>query len=60
MAAIAATITGVVLIKVGDAEPVEVGVVEIPIHVSTSPAVAYRGSTPPEGGSGVSRPRADR
>lgn len=60
MAAIAATITGVVLIKVGDAEPVEVGTVKIPIHASTSPAVTYRGGQPPEGGSGVSRPRVGR
>lgn len=58
MAVLATTLTGTVLIKIGDDEPVEVGTVEIPIHVDTRPTVAHRGA--PEGGSGVSRPRAHR
>jgi hypothetical protein len=37
MAAIAATLTGKVLIQIGEGEPVEVGTVEIPIHVDTRP-----------------------
>ncbi|WP_165875390.1 hypothetical protein [Microbacterium sp. PI-1] len=43
MAAIISTIKGKVLIQVGDSEPVEVGTVEIPIHVSTKHESAKRG-----------------
>lgn len=43
MAAIVATIKGKVLIQIEGSEPVEVGEVEIPIHVSTKHEPAKRG-----------------
>lgn len=43
MAAIVSTIKGKVLIQVEGSEPVEVGTVEIPIHVSTKHQPAKRG-----------------
>jgi hypothetical protein len=43
MAAIIATIKGKVLIQIEGSEPVEVGEVEIPIHVSTKHESAKRG-----------------
>ena len=36
MSAIVGTLTGKVLIQIADGEPVEVGTVDIPIHVSTT------------------------
>jgi len=50
MAAIAATLTGRILIQIGDSDPVEVGTVDIPIHVSTAPTPVTRdnvGTTEP-------------
>lgn len=43
MAAVIATIKGKVLIQIPGSEPVEVGEVEIPIHVSTSTIPKTRG-----------------
>jgi len=43
MAAIAATLTGRVLVQFGDADPVEVGTIEVPIHVDTRPLTTHRG-----------------
>lgn len=43
MAAVIATIKGKVLIQMEGMEPVEVGTVEIPIHVSTKHEPAKRG-----------------
>lgn len=43
MAAVIATLKGKVLLQFGDAEPVEVGRVEIPIHAGTRPQSTTRG-----------------
>lgn len=43
MAALIASIKGRVLIQVADMEPVEVGTIEIPIHVGTQPENKKRG-----------------
>lgn len=43
MAAVIATITGKVLIQIAGSEPVEVGTVEIPIHVGTERPKVMRG-----------------
>lgn len=36
MAVIAGTLTGKVLIQIGESEPVEVGTIEIPLHLGPS------------------------
>lgn len=46
MAAIAAHLTGRVLVQFGDGEPVEIGTIEVPIHVSTSHLVSTREAEP--------------
>lgn len=43
MAAVIATLKGKVLLQFGDAEPVEVGTVEIPIHAGTEHPKHTRG-----------------
>lgn len=48
MAALAATLTGRVLIQIGDGEPVEVGTVEIQIHVGTARPSVTREAAPAE------------
>lgn len=55
MAAIG-TVVGRILAQIGEADPVEVGSFELPIHFETNTEPVKR-ETPPSGPSGVSRAR---